>query len=346
MLKLLLVIVTLTCCVTQLSAQPKIEDLGYRQVSIKHQGAAIDLVVRSKKGESDKRKPVLILIRGSLAKPLVKFNKQSGHYPPFPFDQRIFLDRFHLVCIGKPGIPISASVSELNERGEYLDPSTGELPVQYTSNNHLDYYVVRNAKVIEHLVKQDWVDSSKIVVAGHSQGSDIAVGMADKIPGITHLIFSSGSPYFPTILDMIRKQRKRDEQQNEDRAESMFEFWEQVVESPLYPPQQSGWDANRTVASFSRSQNEKLKGLNMPVLITYGTEDTLAPFNDMFRVETIRARDKTIQFKAYLGAEHNYFGVTEKGKIDFDRFGWDDVARDWLHWLQNTSAHDAACGGQ
>ncbi|MFK7820120.1 MAG: alpha/beta hydrolase family protein [Planctomycetaceae bacterium] len=292
------------------------------------------MLVKSKEGEADRRKPILILIRGSMAKPLVKTNGQGGHYPPFPFDARIFLDQYHLVCIGKPGLPLLAAKTDLNRRGEFVDPVTGRLPNKYVKNNYLPYYVARNSKVVEFLLAQDWVDSEKIVVAGHSQGSDIAANMADKVPGITHLIYSSGSPYHSTILDMVQKQRRLDRGKAGARTEKHFEFWESVVRSPFAAAQQHGWDTNNTIFSFSQSQNEILKRVRIPVLVTYGTEDTVAPFNDMFRIETIRDRTKDITFKAYHGTEHNYFGVTDEGELDFDKFGWDNVGRDWLTWLE------------
>lgn len=315
---------------TPLVAQERIEDFGYRRICLDHRGVSVELVVKSKDGEAKKKKPLLILIRGSLAKPLVKFNKNGGHYPPFPFDQNIFLENYHLICIGKPGIPLIANKDDLNARGEFIDPVTGGPPEQYVENNFLDFYVERNSKVVEFLLSQKWVDSTKIVVAGHSQGSDIAANMADKISGITHLIYSSGSPYFSTVIDMVRKAR---ELEGDERAEEYFKFWEDVVKTPFAPPQRKGWDSNKTVFSFSQCQNEVLKRARIPTLVTYGAEDTLAPFNDLFRIETIRDRITNMTFKAYSGVEHNYFGVDNDGKIDFQKFGWDVVARDWLQWL-------------
>lgn len=323
------------CCLlaTPLLAQRTVEEFGYRSLRLAHHGDSVDFIVKSKAGEANKKKPILLLIRGSLAKPLVKYNDQGGHYPPFPFDQSIFLDEYHLVCISKPGLPLIANTNNLNERGEFIDPNTGQLPTRYMENNFLDFFVERNSKVVEFLSSQDWVDSTKIVVAGHSQGSDIAANMADKTPGVTHMIYSSGSPYFSTILDMVRKRRKADKRNEEARAEDYFEFWKSVVDAPFAPSQQEGWDSNRTVASFSKCQNTALKNAKIPILVTYGTEDTLAPFNDLFRIETLRERNANITFKAYLGVEHNYFGLGSGGQIDFEKFGWDTVARDWLQWL-------------
>ena len=320
------------------NAQQTVEDFGYRRLSFEYQGDSVDILVKSKKGEAAKKKPVLILIRGSLAKPLVKFNDDGGHYPPFPFKQNIFLDQYHLICISKPGLPLIANKSVLSKRGEFIDPTTGRLPAKYVRNNFLEYYVARNSKVVEFLLTQDWVDRKKIVVAGHSQGSDIAARMADNMPGITHLIYSSGSPYYSTILDMVRKQRERAKANPAKRVDDYFEYWENVVRTPSGPSQQEGWDTNKTVFSFSQCQNDILKRLQIPVLVTFGTEDTLAPFNDMFRIETIRDGVSNITFRAYLGVEHNYFGVSSEGKIDFEKFGWDKVGRDWQEWLTETKS--------
>ncbi len=314
-------------------AQKTVEDFGYTHKSIEYLGDTVDFIVSSKKGEKLKKKPILILIQGSLAKPLIKYNDDGGHFPPFSFQQGIFLDSFHLISIKKPGLPLISNVKELNRKGEFVDPITQERPKEFSDKNYLEYYVERNAEVIKFLLTQDWVDRTKIVVAGHSQGSSTALEMANKIPEITHLIYSGGGPYFGTIVDQLQQERKMDEA-FDPHPEEILEQWKEIVNAPLNVSAGKG-DTNRMWYSFSHSENEVFKRLKIPVLISYGTEDTSAPYNDLFHIEVIYNRITNITFNAYKGREHNYFKVKENGELDYEEkeFGWDRVGKDWLSWI-------------
>jgi hypothetical protein len=76
----------------------------------------------------------------------------------------------------------------------YQDPVTGKAPKEYSNRYILDYYVDRNLKVIEYLEKLPFVDNSKLIVAGHSEGSTITAKLAVKCKKVTNLIYSSGCP--------------------------------------------------------------------------------------------------------------------------------------------------------
>jgi hypothetical protein len=68
-------------------------------------------------------------------------------------------------------------------------------------------------------------------------------------------------------------------------------------------------------------------------LISYGTYDNSALLNDYLRTEIIRKRKTNFTFNAYIGLDHNFFGMKETGEVDYDNFNWDKVALDWEKWL-------------
>jgi len=75
-------------------------------------------------------------------------------------------------------------------------------------------------------------------------------------------------------------------------------------------------------------------GLKIPVLITYGTKDWSASFNDLFQIEAIRERKQNLFFKSYLNLEHNYFPINKNGSVNQEIYNWDKIASDWLDWLE------------
>lgn len=119
------------------------------------------------------------------------------------------------------------------------------------------------------------------------------------------------------------------------QAEQSFQYWEEVVNDPANGASLQGGDSNQTTYSFSQPPIEYLRKLEIPVLVTYGTKDHGVTFNDYLRLETIRTKKKNFTFKPYSGLEHNYFGFDKEGKINYDKFGWDQVAQDWREWLKN-----------
>lgn len=314
-------------------AQKKVEDFGYTHHQIKFNSEKVDFVVKSKKGDEEKKKPILIFIQGSLAKPLIKYTDQGIHYSPFSFGEEIFIDEFHLISINKPFIPLIINKSELSKNGEFVDSITNLPPKEYTDRANLVYYTERNNKVLEYLVKQPWVDANVIVVAGHSEGASIAVKMAVTNKNVTHLIYSGGTPYYPRILSMITQDRKL-ENEKESWVEKDFDYWEGVNEKPFDTSRDHGYNANKGTYSFSESLNDDFKRLTIPVLVSYGTKDTACPFNDLLRVEMIQENKENIYFRSYLNRGHNYFEILESGQINYENFGWDMVGQDWLRWIK------------
>lgn len=304
-------------------AQKTPEDFGFRHLKFNYQGDITNVIVQSKKGEENKRKPVFFWCQGSLPQPVLKYDK-NGLYGTFPFDPNDFLDNYHLVIIGKPGIPVISDVEKLERDYTYKD-TLGKTPKQYSANNFLDFYVQRNNHIIKKLVQEKWISTEKMVVAGHSEGSSIAAKMAAANKTITHLIYSSGNPY-GRILSMLAQSRFY------DNDNQIFDYWKTVVENKNDLTTDEG-DSYKTTFDFSVPASESIQKLKKPILITYGTKDWNAPYNDMFYVETIRKKIKNITFIPFPGLEHNYFPVNEKMEPNHEIYNWETVGKEWAKWL-------------
>lgn len=319
------------CFALQAAAQlKKPEDFGYRHLQMRYQKDPVDILVMSKEGEELKPKPILLFDQGSLARPLILLGDQGKPYRVFPFQTDSLLVNFHLVIVGKPYVPVIANYSDL-KHGAYTDPETGIPPIQFYSRDNVDYYVKRAKEVIRHLKKQPWVKQDTLVVAGHSAGSTVVAKLALKSRDVTHLIFSGGNP-FGRMATMVAQARAYDDSTGTG-AERGFKYWEDIVQDPASVVSQGG-DSYKTTYDFSIPPINYLLKLRIPVLVTYGTRDYGVPFNDYLRLETIRRKKRNFTFKAYIGVEHNYFGFDKEGKVDYDKFGWDQVALDWQAWLE------------
>lgn len=308
-----------------------LETYGYKHVVVPYKNENIDVLVLSKKGEETKAKPLFLFCQGSLPVPLMVYEGDQM-FPSFPFDTKELCDQYHLAIIGKPGVPLMADVKTLQPDLSYLDSKSNLPPVKYSQNNFMEYYVKRNLAVLDYFTQKNFVDKTKLVVSGHSQGARIAFEMALQSRLITHLIYASGNPC-GQIMSMVAKTRQMENPRDSSSyAEKDFHFYEAIVADSTNSESRAG-DNFKSIYSFSKSSLNDFPKLKIPVFVCYGTYDAVSPFNDLLRAELIRKRRKNVTFKPYVGLDHNYFGFTESGQIDYDNFNWDRVAKDWMMWL-------------
>ncbi len=311
------------------------EEFGFKHIQMQYQGDTVDILIKSKKDEINILKPLFLFCQGSLPIPLmIKYDSLGKQkiYNVFPFNPDSLSKEYHLAIISKPNIPLAINERSLNSDMTYSD-SPGSFPKKYIERNLLDYYVQRNIAVIKFLQRQSWISKTKLIVAGHSEGSTIAAKIAFVYPKVTHLIYSSGNP-FGRIISIIEMARVM-ETDTATYAEDAIKNWEKIVA-----------DSNNTIAKQGDSYKATygfsipppinyLSKLKIPILVTYGTKDyRLVSFVDYLRVETIRQRKKNFTFKAYIGTEHNFFPLKPNGEINYDIFNWDKVANDWREWLK------------
>jgi hypothetical protein len=248
-------------------------------------------------------------------------------FPLLPFDENIITSKFHLLMISKPGIPISETV--VNLQSDFSYPKTGLPPTEYIANNNLKYYYKRNNFILNKLIKNSWIDNNKIVVAGHSEGSYIALKMAYKNSKITNLIYSGGNP-LGRMMSIINQDRLNPKEKENWFNEDINQWKKIVLNKDIKEINQE----NTSYYSFTLSSNftKDLLSLNIPVLVTYGTKDQNAIFNDYLQVLTIEASKKNYSFITYFNCEHNFFPKLDN-KIDYETDNWTKVANDWVKWL-------------
>ncbi|MFC5269367.1 alpha/beta hydrolase family protein [Adhaeribacter terreus] len=315
--------------------QYKPEDFGYRILKMPFKKDTVELVVNSKKGEENLRKPVMLIEKGSLPSPLLSVYDGQGINSIMPFDTRILTKDYHLVFVSKPGVPVMVNVKNITNRGEYNDPKTGHFPAKYQELNNIDYYVNRDAQVLKFLKKQSWVDKSRMVIAGHSEGGTIVAKLATVSKDVTHVISSSANP-FGQMASIIHSCRPYDDS-TRNYTRDMFDYWEKLVnKSPELqtPPGNTLEQQYKYELSANQPSFENFQKIKVPVLVTYGAKDNCTPYNDYMRIAMIRDKKKNFTFKDYPGLEHNYFKVDAKGEGIPDRgIGWTQTAKDWKAWL-------------
>ncbi len=196
----------------------------------------------------------------------------------------------------------------------------------------MDYYVNRNKAVIDFLIKKDWIDDSKIVVAGHSEGVDIGFKMAiDKVK-MSHLILLNGD-LSGRIMSEIALRRKTNP--NDSLAtEQVFDHWKALNQMTTYSDDCSKGDSQKATASFSYPFMQHLSEIDIPIYVGYGTKDRGVLLIDYLRYETIRLGKNNYYFKTFHGLDHSFAKVKADGQVDYKDGRFDKVAADFFNWIK------------
>jgi len=305
------------------------QEFGYRHIVLKFKTDNVDILIKSNKGEENVQKPLFFFCQGSLPQPIIKYHVDNV-YGVFPFEADSLSKKYHLIIVSKPYIPVVVDYKTLSTSFNYVD-SSGKFPKEYSDRNLLSYYIPRNIAVLKYLQKQKWVITTKLVVAGHSEGSTVAAKMAAGYKKITHLIYAGGNP-MGRIMSMIGQSRANETDTDSTKfGEEEVKYWESVVKNKSDMDGSQG-DTHKATFEFSQPPIEYLVKLKIPVLVSYGTKDWSAPFNDFMRINFIQQGKTNFTFQPYIGTEHNFFPLSANNKPNYDIFNWNKVAYDWLKW--------------
>ena len=286
----------------------------------------------------NRKKPVLLYCQGSMPFPLfydLKGKKElfGGGVSNFNLDS--IRKQYHLVVISMPKTPFCVGENHLNRDYCHV-PDTANRQVfskAFYQADVLENYVFRANKVINFLKKQTWVDKHKLVVAGHSQGAQVAVVLASKNKSITQLGLFSYDP-FGRVEKIIRGIRK-DAETNKiswGKADSLmndrYEF-NKAIHDPEFlkeHPEYLNWN------SFAQSTIETLLKLKISIYVAYGTLDNSAALCDYLPVYFDRAKKENLTLKRYVNREHNFYGIDEKGRINYKDKQWVEVINSFVCW--------------
>ena len=236
-----------------------------------------------------------------------------------------------------PKTPLIVEKNQLNSGFNYVTDTSDEYSysTEFLNTNHLENYVNRATSVLKFLKKQKWIESNKIVIAGHSQGASIATKIALRNKIVTELGLFGADP-FGRIDQMIRTARLNAHlgKITWEKADSIindnYEYYKHanILDSIKQNPNL------KTLKSFSKPYYTDLLRLNIPIYITYGTEDRVADLCDLMPLFFIEQGKTNLTLKRHLGLEHNFFEVDKEGKTNYEMEHWEEVMQAFINWIK------------
>jgi dienelactone hydrolase len=316
-------------CMTSGYAQNrKAQDFGFRHLNLVYEQDPVNVLILSQKGEEQKPKPLFLFIQDDLPIPLIIYDEQ-GAFGTFPFETDELLQHYHLAIVGKPFIPVVAQPAQLQDDFTYLDPQTDDFPREFLERNRPDYYTGRNLAVLRQLKTKAWVQTYPLVVAGHGEGSTIAARMAAASDDISHVIYSGGNPLAAGSASAPLSEAAP------DTAYGLQMAYERLSNLPADSLAAAEADSVRPLQPEPGLRPKHfLEQIKAPVLVVWGSEDAIAPFNELLQQDIKQQNKGNFTFLVFDGLTHNYFGLTEEGETDYDTYHWDRIAESWLDWLK------------
>lgn len=286
----------------------------------------------------EQKKPVFLWCQGSLPYPIYVNSKEEGLWiiggGITNFDVENIVKNYHLVIIAMPKTPLIADEKDINGSYWYYGNSKNENhpTLEFQKADYLENYVNRAQKVLKFLNKQKWVDRSKLIVAGSSQGSKVATKIAIANKNVSKLGLFSANP-FGRIDQNIREYRKEAEQKqiSWEAADKGIEEEYQMFRDAHNPKKLAQKPEFLAWRSFSVPLLDDWLQFKKPIYLAYGTHDIASDLNDIIPLYFIRENNNNLTLKRYLNLEHNFFEV-ENGKPDHEKPHWEEVMNDFVEW--------------
>ena len=285
------------------------------------------------------KKPILLFCQGSLPIPLfVKPEKEpiwmiGGGITNFDLEE--IKRNYHLVVISMPKTPLIVEEKNLNESYCYIPNSelSNEFDKKYIESDYLENYQQRAALVLKFLRKQKWVDNSKLIIAGHSQGSKVASAITVSNKNATHLGLFAANP-FGRIDQIIRKYRKEAEtkqitwKEADEKINDKYQMFRDAYnkDSLRKDPALLSWK------SFSKPQIKDWLKITIPTYLAYGTNDITTDLCDLVPIFYIQNAKNNLTYKRYVNLNHNFFEVQEDGSTNYDKEYWPVVMSEFIKW--------------
>jgi len=288
----------------------------------------------------NKKKPIFLWCQGSLPTPLFCEIENYGNYffggGIVNFDYKKIVQDYHLVVISMPKTPVVAKKENLNSIYQFVPDKSkpNEFLKEYMESDYQENYVNRALIVLEYLQEKNWVDSSKLIIAGHSQGTHVVSKVAKQNKNVTHMGLFSANP-FGRVDQSIRESRLNAQlgKISWEKADSLINDSYDFLRYSYIKDSVKKYPFLKAGRTFSEPTYDDWLELDIPIYLAYGTEDRTSDLCDIIPLFFIRNDNNNLTLKRYLGLEHNFFEMDEKGNADYDKGHWKEVMNEFMDWI-------------
>lgn len=270
----------------------------------------------TKEPDTNRKKPLLLYLDGSGNWPIF-YKKKSGKYgTSVSLDVKQYARDYHVVLISKPGVPLSDSLQYTDSGREYY-PTNSDYEARYS----LAWRAESAAQAIDMLLKKLPVDTSRIIVMGYSEGSQVAPRVAVLNRRVTHVVCFVGNAldqFYDFLLEARLRVEKNEitSEQGQAIVDSLYTQYEKIYKAPTDTAQRWYGATYQKWASFGNTAPiESMLRLTIPILYVAGGRDRNQPIlaMDYARLAFIRQGKTNLTYKVYPNCDHY---MQEKQVVD------------------------------
>jgi esterase/lipase len=237
-------------------------------------------------------------------------------------------EEYLFVVISKKGVP-------------FLDIDNQFKPNQlYYENEGLNYRVWQGDKVIKDITKKLLKKPEKIVILGHSEGSDVVAKLGHTNKKVTHIGYWAGganTQYYEYAL-MIQKSVLKGEMTQEEglkEIDSLFSEIKNIQNEPKNTSKEWWGNTYRRWSQFTEPPIDNLLKIEKPIYIAVGAKDKSVPFESslLIPIEFIRHNKNNLTFKMFPNYNHS-FAIEPKTENEKIVREFMNVFEDFMRWVE------------
>lgn len=261
------------------------------------------------------KKPLLIYIEGSGAQSHFFKMEQGIAFTTYGLIAKNYGNSHHVTTMEKRGVPF----------GYRGNRGTGEgASDEYNKHATLANRVADVRLTLDAFLNQPTVDTSQVILLGHSEGADVAAAVAAVDDRVTHVAFLSGggAPQFYDFFVQTRKSLAKEAlspKEIEDRIASLEKQIREILDDPNNDKKFfAGHSFNRWSTFATVAAAENLVKTKAKLFLGHGTEDQSVPIEsfDYLVVELLRHGKTDVTTKRYVGCDHSFIKVGEEPSND------------------------------
>lgn len=343
-MRLILTVLTLLPFLTFGQYDPKMEEYQHKRIITKSD--TINYHIYSK-GRIEEKSKILIYFHGSGGNPLFlqtiktdtikmfengetknKIQKSIFLSTSVPFDLDRIPNDYVFVLISKKGVPFSAD-------NDSYKPSQ-----IFYKNESLNYRVGQGESVINDITKNLIKTPKKLLIIGHSEGSDVVAKLGHKNKKITHIGYWAGganTQYYDFALFIQKDVQSGKITQTEANKslDSLFKNIRNIEKDPNNSEKQWLGNPYRRWAHFTEPSIENLLKIKKPLFVAVAGKDESVPIESslLIPIEFLRNKKENLTFKIYADYNHSFAKPPQNEKEDWS---WEfmKVFDDFMRWVE------------
>ncbi|WP_447637751.1 alpha/beta hydrolase family protein [Flavobacterium microcysteis] len=273
---------------------------------------------------SKEKLPLVVYIQGSgmssqFAVRNDKIIPTNGHMTWFDAGQ----EKCKILIVEKPGV-------------KYLQQGESE---NFDKKFSLESWSNTIVSAVNYVIKNENIDSRKILIAGHSEGGIVASRVANLMKGtVTNVAILAGEG--PSQLYSLYKfaedgtffnTKEHNMPTSEQRIDYVKNEWNSIQSDPNNTLKKFwGFTYLRWSSMLKTSVIDELENYNGKILLLQGTADkAVYPESATIAYTTLLSKGKNISLELIKNADHS-FTISDQPKID----GWKMVIEKTLQWFK------------